>query len=184
MDKPLIVYVSGAPGSGKTTLARLLAEQLYVPQISSDTIHGGVAFSHPEHDRIDTLVDVFVPLLIALSQKGISFVVDQVLQKDASEADIIDKLRPHANIINIHTTCSNPIERYKDRIMRSELRDITERREHLLKRADYHEHNLHSTSQPLALNVPLLVVNTDDGYDPNVDNVISFIKKSYAGKPI
>lgn len=126
------------------------------------------------------MLDVFVPLMIAMSQKGISFVVDQVLQKDASEADIIDKLRPHAYIVNIHTTCSNPIERYKERIAHSESRDITERREFLLKRAVYHEPNLDNTSQPLVLNVPLLAVNTDDGYDPSVEAVVDFIKKNYA----
>jgi len=177
MDKPLIVYVSGAPGSGKTTLAGLLAEQLCVPHISSDMIHGGVALSHPGHDRKKTLLEVFVPLMIEMSQMGISFVADHVLLKGTSEIDIIDKLRPYANIVNIHTTCANPIERYKDRITRSDVPDTVERSEYLLERAVYHERNLGKTAQPLSLNVPLLIVDTDDGYSPNLSEVVSFIKQ-------
>lgn len=181
MNKPLIVYVSGAPGSGKTTLNRLLAEQLCIPGISSDTIHGGVVFSNPDHDRKKTLLHVFVPLMIEMSQKGISFVADHVLQKGMSEMDIIDQLRPYANIVNVHTTCSNPIERYKDRVTRSDVPDIVERREYLLERAAYHERNLGNTDQPLELNLPFLIVDTDDGYDPSLSEVVRFIKQSYAG---
>lgn len=33
MRRPLIVYVSGAPGSGKTTLAAKIAAELFIPHI-------------------------------------------------------------------------------------------------------------------------------------------------------
>ena len=176
MTKPLIVYVSGAPGSGKTTLARLLSEQLYVPHISSDLIHGGVAFSNPEHDRKQTLHDVFVPTMIDMTQKGISFVVDQVLQKDTSEADIIDQLRPYATIINVHAVCTNPIERYISRIESSNLPSVVQRRQHLLELATQHKNNLPKTVEPLDLGLPCLVVNTDDGYEPALGEIVAFIR--------
>lgn len=179
MKKPLIVYVSGAPGSGKTTLARLIAEQLYVPNISSDLIHGGVALSNPNHDRKQTLFNVFVPTMTELSQKGVSFVVDQVLQKGISEAAIIDKLRPNAIIINIHTVCTNPIERYAQRIKSSDSQNVMQRREQLLERATHHEENLDKTSQPLELDAPMLVVNTDDGYNPSLSEIVGFIQNNY-----
>jgi len=179
MDKPLIVYVSGAPGSGKTTLARLLANELYIPSISSDTIHGGVAFSNPEHSRRQTLLKIFVPLMIEMSKNGVCFVVDQVLQKGASEADIIDKLRPYAEIINVHTVCDNPIERYKTRIIQADSLNIIERREYLLERAEYHKDNLDKTSRPLELGLPLLVVNTNNGYNPNLGEIIKFVRTKY-----
>lgn len=179
MSKPLIVYVSGAPGSGKTTLARLLADQLYVPSISSDLIYGGVAFSNSEHDRGQTLLNIFVPTLIELSQKRVSFVVDQVLQKGVSEVNIIDKLRPYATIVNIHTVCTNPIERYKERIKNADSPNIVERCEHLLERAEHHKANLGGTSQPLELGLPVLVVNTDKGYEPSLSEITNFIKISF-----
>lgn len=179
MKSPLIVYVSGAPGSGKTTLARLIAEQLYVPNISSDLVHGGVAFSNPHHDRKQTLFDVFVPTMIELSQKGVSFVVDQVLQRGISEVAIVDKLRPNAIIINIHTVCTDPIERYEQRIKSSDSQNVMQRREQLLERAVYHKKNLNKTSQPLELGVPMLVVNTNDGYHPSLSEIVGFIQNNY-----
>ena len=175
MIKPVIVYVSGAPGSGKTTLARLLADQLYIPSISSDLVHGGVAFLKPEHNRKQTLNDVFVPIMINMSQRGISFIVDQVLQKGVSEADIIDRLRPYATIINIHTMCKNPIDRYVARIEASNLPSIVQRREHLLQLAAPHKDNLSKTNEPLKLNIPCLVVDTNDGYIPNLNDITEFI---------
>lgn len=178
MNKPVIIYVSGAPGSGKTTLARLLAEQLYIPSISSDLIHGGVAFLNPEHDREQTLLNIFIPTMIDMSQKGISFVVDQVLQKGVSEVTIIDKLRLYANTVNIHTVCANPIDRYIDRVKTSDLPSIVQRREYLLERAVFHKENLGRTNQPLELGLPLLVVNTDNGYDPSIGEVVAFIHES------
>lgn len=179
MKKPLIVYVSGAPGSGKTTLARILAEQLYVPNISSDLIHGGVALTNPNHERKGTLQNIFVPTMVNMVQMGISFVVDQVLQRGLSEEDIVNKLRPHAEIINIHTICINPIERYVARVKDSTLPSVVHRREHLLGLEKLHKNNLAKTSPPLELNVPLLVVNTDDGYDPSLDKILEFIKDQY-----
>lgn len=179
MPKPLIVYISGAPGSGKTTLGRLLSEQLYIPQISSDLIHGGIAFSNPTHDRKETLKNTFVPTLINLSQNGISFIADHVLQADLSETDIIDRLRPYAEIIYIHTTCTNPLDCYIKRIESSNLPSIVSRREHLLGLVDSHRQNLVRTSEPLKLNLPTLIVNTDNKYDPSVPTIIEFINDNY-----
>lgn len=176
MSKPIIVYVSGAPGSGKTTLAKLLSEQLYLPHVSSDLIHGGVAFTQPDHDRKQTLLNVFVPTIIDIAQRGISIVVDQVLQKGASEAHIIDKLRPHATIINIHTQTSDPIGRYSARIKNSKIPSIIERREHLLSLAAAHKEKLERTNNPLDLGVPSMTVNTDDGYSPAIGEIVDFIK--------
>ena len=88
--KPVIIYVSGAPGSGKTTLAKLLSRQLNIHHISSDLVHGSIAFLNPSHDRGETIRDVFIPYLIDSAKLGMSFVVDHVLQKDIAKETIDD----------------------------------------------------------------------------------------------
>lgn len=174
--KPIIIYVSGAPGSGKTTLARHLSKQLNIHHISSDLIHGGVAFTHPGHSRSETIRDIFVPYIIDTANRGISFVVDHVLQKDIARETIIEKLREHATIVYIHTQATDPIARYKEKIETSESIEEQARRDFLLTRATYHADNLSNTSDMIELNLPTLVVNTDDGYTPELSDIIKFIQ--------
>ncbi len=176
MPKPTIIYVSGAPGAGKTTLSKLLSEQLYVPHISSDLVHGGIAITNPTHDRRETLHTVYIPLLIDLAKRNLTFIADHVLQKDLSETDVIDKLKPFAKITYIHVETANPIQRYKSRIQNSTLPSVVQRRDHLLGLAKHHADNLENTSKPLDLGVPTMAVNTDDGYSPNLDEIVAFIQ--------
>jgi cytidylate kinase len=173
--KPLIIYVSGAPGSGKTTLAKLLSEQLYIPNVSSDLIHGGIEFSEPNHDRSVVVENVVVPLMIDMANRNISFVVDHVLYSDRAKETIIDKLRGVATVINIHTVAKDPIQRYVDRISQSELPDIIRRKDVLIERAGHHKKNLDKSAHKIDLNVPSLEVNTDDGYEPAFSEIVDFI---------
>jgi cytidylate kinase len=174
--KPTIIYVSGAPGAGKTTLAKLLSEQLYVPHISSDLVHGGVALTNPDHDRRETLHNVFVPTMIDLAKRNVNFIADHVLQKGVSEAGIISKLKPYANIIYVHVETAHPVERYKNRVETSTLPSVMQRREHLLDLVQSHADNLPKTSKPLDLDVPTITVNTDYGYSPDIDTIVAFIR--------
>lgn len=174
--KPVIIYVSGAPGSGKTTLARHISKQLNIHQISSDLIHGGVAFTRPDHDRNSTIHDVFVPYMIETAKLGISFVVDHVLQKGLAKETIIGKLQEHANVVYIHTQATDPIARYKNNIETNESIDVQSRRDYLLSRADHHAGNLDNTLNKISLDIPTLVVNTDDGYNPSLRDIVDFIK--------
>jgi adenylate kinase family enzyme len=176
--KPTIIYVSGAPGSGKTTLARHISKQLNIPQISSDLIHGGVAFTQPDHNRSETIRDIFVPYMIDTAKLGISFVVDHVLQKNIAKETVIDKLREHANVIYIHTQASDPIGRYKHNIETNESIDVKSRQDYLIKRADFHANNLDNTINKIDLGIPTLVVNTDNEYSPSLKEIIEYIQSS------
>jgi adenylate kinase family enzyme len=176
--KSTIIYVSGAPGSGKTTLAKHISKQLNIPQISSDLIHGGIAFTHPDHDRGETIRDIFVPYMIDTAKLGISFVVDHVLQKGIAKETIIEKLREHANVIYIHTQASDPITRYKYNIEMNESMDVKKRRNYLLARADHHANNLDNTMYKIELEVPTLEVNTDNNYTPSLEEIVAYIQSN------
>jgi len=175
---PSIIYISGAPGAGKTTLAKILSEQLYVPHISSDLVRGGVALTNPKHNRRETLNNVFVPIMINLAKKKVSFIADHVLQQGVSEGDIINRIKPYANIIYIHVETANPLERYKNRIETSTLPSVVDRRDHLLGLIKPHSENLSKTANQLNLDVPTITVNTDDGYTPDVDAIVAFVRQN------
>jgi len=177
--QPLIIYVSGAPGSGKTTLAKRIANELYIPHVSSDLIHGGVKLTKRSHDRKETFHTIFVPLLVDMTKLRISFVVDHVLQKNMSESDVIEKLRPHAKIVYVHTQADNPIQRFYEREQRRTDKGVVLTPEQLQARRDYHQKNLPNTQYPVDLNVPTIVVETNDGYEPDFDRIIQMIEKLY-----
>lgn len=49
MSRPLLVVVSGPPGSGTTTLARLLGRELPCPVLGRDEIKEGLAQTLDEY---------------------------------------------------------------------------------------------------------------------------------------
>jgi len=140
-------------------------------------VKGGLEFTKPGHDRQASIGAVFLPLLIDHAEKGVSFVIDHVLQKDIAKSTIIEKLENVANVIYIHVETEDPIKRYVERVKNSELPDIIRRRDLLLDRAAHHQHNLVNTEKVIDLGVPTIVVNTDNGYDPLLGEVISFINE-------
>lgn len=172
--KPLIIYVSGAPGSGKTTLADHISAHFSLPRISSDLVHGGIEFTMPGHSREDAIHSVFVSMMVDAAKYGMSFVVDQVLRKGSAEK-ILAELRPHATVIYLHTHCRNPIDRYTTRIKSSNLLDMKRRKPILIERADFHRENLINTEVMLDLDLPSLAVATDDGYDPVLEDILNFV---------
>lgn len=178
--KPLIIYVTGAPGSGKTTLAKLISEQLYIPHVSSDLVHGGAGLVRPdEYDRRQGFHEAFVPLMMAMARLRISFVVDQVLQKDISKTDIIDKLTPWARIVYVHTMAGNSIERHLARELTRRDKGVVLDEGGLKKRAEFHASNLAQTEQPADYESPVLVVRTEEGYEPSLEKIIDFIQRQH-----
>ena len=104
MPSPRLVLVSGAPGSGKATLGRHLADALSVPHVNKDRIREGLWLTDPstagDGDRIWGIWMSSVQLLLAA---GVSVVVDQTLYHGKSEADLLSQLLPLGRTVNVHT---------------------------------------------------------------------------------
>ena len=82
-QKPLLVLVSGAPATGKTTLARHLADALALPLLARDTITNIVAdaFGAPTQDQRDARIQasfaIYYGLLSALLPRRTSIAVSR-----------------------------------------------------------------------------------------------------------
>jgi predicted kinase len=104
MLSPRIVLISGAPGSGKTTLGRHLADALSVPHVNKDRIREGLWLTDPSLARDgDRIWNIWMSSVRLLLTAGVSVVVDQTLYRGRSEADLCSQLLPLGRAVNVHT---------------------------------------------------------------------------------
>src|SRR5690242_17883215 len=103
MNNPLLVVVTGRPASGKTTLARLLAQKINCPLLSRDELKEGLINTlQVSHTRIDKSVDLqvyetFFETIELLISKRISLVVEAAFQDKLWRPKLLNLL-PKATI--------------------------------------------------------------------------------------
>jgi predicted ABC-type ATPase len=163
MPRPLLVLISGHPGSGKTTLGRVLSDAMHLPHINRDRIRAG--WQHTHDRAIDDprhAWEVFAQAIELYAANGISLVVDQTLYT-GMEPEITERFVPIASVVNVHCRCPHAYERWVEKVRVHEgWEEVNER---VLRET-------HKFTDPLALGVPLLEVETSDGYDPPLDELI------------
>jgi predicted kinase len=82
---PLLVMVSGAPGSGKTTLAKLLAKELDVPWLNRDTFSRGIRRTEGAMPASSRSWSVWYGTLASLLRQSVSLVMDQTMYRGIAE---------------------------------------------------------------------------------------------------
>jgi hypothetical protein len=174
---PLAVLVGGAPGSGKTTLAADLGQALDLPVLHKDhLVHG----KWRTLDRATELgvggVELFYRSMELWLELGVSLVAEQAFYRGVSEPDVMARLTPRATVVQVHCQSVHSLERWRQRMLADPLCGP----DRLAKLLPVVEHLDNELFEPLDFDCPLVVVRTDEGYDPPLEEVVSTIDTLYS----
>ena len=182
-QRPLLVIVGGTPASGKTTLARRLADALALPLLCRDTITEWIAEGAGTDNLADTerlargAIRVFYELGAELLRGGVGVVMEHAYQRGIAE-DQVRPLLAHARAVQI--TCLLPpdeaVRRYVARFERGERHaahfdaERIERVQSGVRQIDW------TRFEPLDLPIPALRVDTIAGYSPPFEAIVAFAR--------
>jgi len=183
--KPRCVIVTGQAGSGKTTLAKKLAERLWLPGISRDEIKQGYVETHGvTHDRLppgsDKIVtDLFFEMIHRYLEGKISIVIEAAFQHHVWEPrmpTLIELGSPFIVLCEIDPILA--ARRHLDRGLENPEREryhSDNRVTHFRKTGEFLYPAKYDAPR---LDLPTIKVATEADYNPSVEEIVAAIKAS------
>jgi predicted kinase len=184
MAKPALVVVSGPPGSGKTTLAHALARAIPCPAICRDELKEGMAHAHGsdfQGGHGDPLTQRTLPLFFdvlgLLVDAGVTVVAEAAFQ-DRLWRPGLEPLgeRCRMRIVRCRVEPAISFERAAARAAASESR-LRAHGDSALGRGVAGWEQAYGQFEHIALDAPTLDVDTMDGYEPELDEVVAFVNR-------
>lgn len=185
MASPTLVVVSGPPGAGKTVLAHKLAQTIGCPAVCRDEIKEGMVLAHPgfvpgpsDELTVRTLT-TFFDVLELLLRAGTTVVAEAAFQ-DKVWRPRLERLADVAEIRIVHCVVDASVA-YTRRVRR--LEEDPRRAAHAdhdsLDGGFAHVKQRHESFVPVSLPVPSITVDTTDGYDPDLRDIVDFVTTAH-----
>lgn len=179
MTQPRLVIISGPPASGKSRLARPLADKLRFPLLQKDMFKETLA--EPFGDRAPQFTEelghgaVMAMYKVAdeLLRSGVSTIIESPFPKGKAEPDLKPLIaKARAVLIHVSADPKLVIKRYADRMDSGDRHPVHNAGNQVDKlRRQLRE----GTTDPLDLPIPLITVDTTDS-EPDVDALAAQIK--------
>jgi predicted kinase len=178
MSVPSLIVVTGRPGAGKTTLAHTLACMIRCPALIRDELKEGfILTGHdlPPGTNANGLVsDTFFQAIELLLRSGITIVAEAAFQHHVWQP----KLEPLQAIAQIRIViCSIDPAIARTRVIQRGQLDPERERYHgdwAVRAANEGQELPITTYDPPHLSVPTLLVDTSEGYHPQLETIVAF----------
>lgn len=180
INEPVLLLVSGAPGSGKTTLAELLSQRIGLYHVERDKLKFGIEFGkgYSPLERKNTVVPTYFKAVTALLELGISCIADGAHFRGKTEDDLTS-FRNKATVLNIHCNTTDSTDRAR---RRDEERDKTHPDWAEKYEPDY-KAMYSETANPVEHGYELLEVDCTNGYEPNLEEIIKWVYEQTGLEP-
>lgn len=181
-----LILINGSAASGKSTLARVLGDELRRPVISKDALKESLmdSLGCPDRARSRELGRATYALLYLLMERllkaGVSLIVDSNFSHGVSEAEIL-RAAGGARIVQILCSTSDVevIRRYRERAAFGD-RHPGHHDTAPDTIADLQTSLSGNRHEPLELGAPLLIVDTTIGYQPSLAEIVAFAREALA----